>query len=118
MAPEFLNRLDAIVVFDPLDEMSIRKVAEKMVAEAAERLRARGYRIEVDAEAEPHRPRWLHPAFGARHVRRAIEAHTERLAALGAGSYRIAGANGALRIQCLPDVPPIRPGSSALATTG
>ncbi len=78
-SPEFVNRLDDIVVFAPLSATSIARIAALLLRELGKRLGARGISLEVSEPAVA----WLCgtgevAAFGARAVRRAIEEHVEQ----------------------------------------
>ncbi|MCX4686883.1 ATP-dependent chaperone ClpB [Kitasatospora purpeofusca] len=72
--PEFLNRLDDIVVFDPLGTAELTRIVDLQVARLAERLRDRRLGLEVSAAARD----WLaltgyDPAYGARPLRRLVQ---------------------------------------------
>ena len=80
--PEFLNRVDETLVFRPLGEGEIRRIAGKLAAEAAGRLKTLGVDLEVEEEALDllARQGW-DPAYGARPLRRAVQAVLEDPAA-------------------------------------
>ncbi len=72
--PEFLNRLDDIVVFDPLGSAELSRIVELQVARLADRLRERRLTLEVTPAARD----WLSltgydPAYGARPLRRLVQ---------------------------------------------
>lgn len=92
MAPELVNRLDAIVVFEPLQSDAIEEIAAQMVADAVERLREGGYELEVETEVIARLGKeGYDPAFGARHLRRTIEsALLEPVVELQPGRYTAA----------------------------
>ncbi|MFH0941614.1 MAG: AAA family ATPase [Chloroflexota bacterium] len=76
--PEFLNRLDDIIVFHELNEAQLRSIVELMTKDLQKRLEERHLRIEITEEAKA----WLakegfDPIYGARPLRRAIEHHVE-----------------------------------------
>ena len=76
--PEFLNRIDEIIVFDPLSEEEIRQIVDIGVAEVADRLDAHGVTIELTHAARE----WLaregyDKVYGARPLRRAIQRSVE-----------------------------------------
>ena len=76
--PEFLNRIDATIVFDPLTEDQIRQVVDIAVAEVAGRLSERGVTIQLtDAAREWLAREGYDRAFGARPLRRAVQRHVE-----------------------------------------
>ena len=76
--PEFLNRIDDIIVFDRLSEENIREIASLMLGELAKRLAAND--IEADfsdnAVAEIAKEGY-DPVYGARPLRRAIQTKIE-----------------------------------------
>ena len=72
--PEFINRISAIVVFNPLSEINIRKVVELRLIEVQERLREKSITLDLDVAAKD----WLgaagySPAYGARPLNRLIQ---------------------------------------------
>lgn len=76
MPPEFINRLDAVVVFNPLTPNVIREIAGREIEAALIRLRARGYDTEVPADVVAFiADASYDPAYGARHLQRSIERH-------------------------------------------
>ena len=71
--PEFLNRLDEMIVFAGLDEKELEQIVDLQLARLGKTLAARGLRLQVDPEAK----RWLakagyDPAFGARPLKRVL----------------------------------------------
>ena len=80
--PEFLNRLDEIIYFNPLSREDIRKIVGLMLSELDSRLAARQVRVEVSDEARDYIiDRAYDPSFGARPLRRFISANVESLVA-------------------------------------
>ncbi|MDH6111773.1 ATP-dependent Clp protease ATP-binding subunit ClpB [Kitasatospora sp. MAP12-15] len=72
--PEFLNRLDDIVVFDPLGSAELSRIVDLQVAKLAERLHDRRLTLDVTPAARD----WLSltgydPAYGARPLRRLVQ---------------------------------------------
>ncbi|HET7762735.1 MAG TPA: ATP-dependent chaperone ClpB [Phycicoccus sp.] len=89
--PEFLNRLDEVVVFDPLSRDELAHIVDLQVRALSTRLHDRRITLEVSADAKE----WLaatgyDPAFGARPLRRLVQREIgDRLAtALLAGQVR------------------------------
>ncbi len=82
--PEFLNRLDEIIVFHQLEQEKIVRIARRMLDEAAERVRKLGASLEIsDYAVETLATIGFDPMYGARPLRRAIRARVEdRLAEL------------------------------------
>ena len=78
-SPEFRNRLDSIIQFNPLDEKSIARVVDKLIVE----LEAQLEKNEVTIELEPAARRWIaergyDKAMGARPMARVIQEHIKR----------------------------------------
>ncbi|THJ68449.1 ATP-dependent chaperone ClpB [Arthrobacter echini] len=72
--PEFLNRLDDVVIFDPLGLDELSRIVDLQVDQLAERLRDRRLELDVSAAASE----WLaltgfDPAYGARPLRRLVQ---------------------------------------------
>ncbi|MET0515847.1 MAG: ATP-dependent Clp protease ATP-binding subunit, partial [Nitrospiraceae bacterium] len=73
-SPEFLNRIDEIVVFHPLDKEQLFNILDILLRELNLRLLDKGVTIEVDDEVK----HWLikegyEPLYGARPMRRTIQ---------------------------------------------
>ena len=89
--PEFLNRLDDIVLFKPLTEAEIEQIVDLMLQDLRARLGERQMTLEVAAEATRHIARQgFDPIYGARPLRRFIarEVETRIGRALLAGDAR------------------------------
>ena len=72
--PEFLNRIDEIVVFHPLTEQQLGGILDLMVKELEARLEARRITLELSAEAKAKvLADSYEPQYGARPVRRYIQ---------------------------------------------
>lgn len=82
--PEFLNRLDEIVVFKPLDREELGKIVDLQFEQMDRRLRSRRITLEITDDAR----KWLtdhgyDPAYGARPLRRLVQKEIgDRLAVL------------------------------------
>ena len=76
--PEFLNRVDDIIVFQQLSEEDIRRIARRMLQSLDKRLEDMGMTLEVsdDAVAEIAKE-GFDPVYGARPLRRAIQSRIE-----------------------------------------
>ena len=72
--PEFLNRLDEIVVFHPLSKDDLKEIVKIQLTRVERLLRERGYNLEVTPEALAYLADvgW-DPDFGARPLKRAIQ---------------------------------------------
>ncbi len=72
--PEFLNRVDEIIVFHPLQEDEIRRIAGLMVAQVQKRLLEQGIELDVPDEVVAYLAKaGFDPQYGARPLRRAIQ---------------------------------------------
>ena len=72
--PEFLNRIDEMVVFNTLSSEHIRAIVEIQLGHLRERLAARGLTLEVtDAAKERLAAEGFDPAYGARPLKRVIQ---------------------------------------------
>jgi ATP-dependent Clp protease ATP-binding subunit ClpB len=76
--PEFINRIDEIVVFHALDEKNIRSIARIQVGYLEKRVAAMDMMLEVsDAALKEVATAGFDPVFGARPLKRAIQARIE-----------------------------------------
>ncbi len=82
--PEFLNRLDDIVIFNPLGEQEIVKIVDIMFARIQEKLKERDIKLELTESAKKLVARaGFDPVYGARPLKRALyEIVEDRLAEL------------------------------------
>ena len=76
--PEFFNRFDAVVAFNPLSNEDMAKIADLMLGQIKDRLAAQGIELVVTAEAVA----WIcaqdrDVSFGARPLRRTLERSVE-----------------------------------------
>ena len=72
--PEFINRLDEVIVFHPLKQEDVRKIAELQIAKLTERMKKQGVALRVDESAvELLAEKGYDPAFGARPLKRTIQ---------------------------------------------
>ncbi len=71
--PEFLNRLDEIIVFRQLTKNEVKEIAEIMLQEVFARLQDKGIKLNVtDAFKERLVEEGYNPSYGARPLRRAV----------------------------------------------
>ena len=76
--PEFINRLDDIVVFHPLDQSQIRSIAAIQLRGLEKRLAERGISLDVtDAALDQLGSAGFDPVYGARPLKRAIQQQLE-----------------------------------------
>ncbi len=76
--PEFINRLDDIVVFHPLDKAQIKSIARIQLQGLEKRLAERGLKLDLDDPAlELLGNVGFDPVYGARPLKRAIQSQVE-----------------------------------------
>lgn len=76
--PEFLNRLDDIIVFHTLTKPDLVRIVELEVQKVVERIRTKSIHIELDTTAQELLiEKGYDPAYGARPMRRAVERYLE-----------------------------------------
>ena len=102
-APEFRNRLDAVIQFNGLDEATIERVVEKLLVEVEAQLEAKRVTVVLDDAAR----RWVahtgyDPKMGARPMARVIQEHIKRPLAEELLFGKLVG-GGQVRISVKPD---------------
>ncbi len=76
--PEFLNRLDKVIVFKPLGRPEIKEIITRQVERLADRLLPEGIEIRVEESAKDFiAEKGFDPEFGARPIRRVITEYIE-----------------------------------------
>lgn len=76
--PEFLNRIDEIIVFKPLIKEEMRQIVELMLNKVGERMQEQNINLKIDAEVREFLvEKGFDPKFGARPLRRAIQKYLE-----------------------------------------
>ncbi len=109
-APEFRNRLDAIVQFQALDMQTIQNVVNKFLFELEELLRAKGVTLDVDNSARS----WLakrgyDPLMGARPMARLIQENLKKPLAeellfgklASGGNVKVSEKEGEIVLRCM-----------------
>jgi ATP-dependent Clp protease ATP-binding subunit ClpC len=77
-SPEFLNRLDDVIVFNSLQREHIHKIIDLTLGKLFNRLTALGYRIELTEKAKDFlSEKGFDPQYGARPLNRAIQKYLE-----------------------------------------
>ena len=72
--PEFLNRLDEIIIFNPLTKKEIEKIVDLQIELVKEKLKERDIKIQIDAAAKKYIvENGFDPEYGARPIRRLIQ---------------------------------------------
>jgi ATP-dependent Clp protease ATP-binding subunit ClpC len=76
--PEFLNRLDHTIIFQPLGKEQMLSIAKRQVQLLVDRTEKLGYKLVITTRALAHVAELGYdPAFGARPLRRAVAEHLE-----------------------------------------
>ena len=77
-SPEFLNRIDDVVIFNALEKEHIHKIIDIALGDVFKRLAGLGYKVEVtDAAKDFLSEKGYDPQFGARPLHRAIQKYME-----------------------------------------
>jgi ATP-dependent Clp protease ATP-binding subunit ClpA len=116
-APEFRNRLDAIIQFAPMDAATIARVVDKLLLEVEAQLELKSVALSVDDAAR----RWIatrgyDPKMGARPMARVLQEHIKRplaeellfgtLAGGGSVLATVADNGESLALDCRPSKTP------------
>ena len=81
-APEFLNRIDDVVVFNALEKEDIHKIIDIELKKVVHRIEDLGYKIELSKEAKEFiADKGFDKQYGARPLKRAIQKYIEDLLA-------------------------------------
>jgi ATP-dependent Clp protease ATP-binding subunit ClpC len=76
--PEFLNRIDEIIIFDPLTRDDVKRIVDLQMKDIARRLEEQGLFVSLTEEARNKLAEiGFDPQFGARPLRRALQRHIE-----------------------------------------
>lgn len=77
-SPEFLNRIDDVIVFNQLEKSDIIQILDISVAKLEKRMEALGLKIKLDEKAKEYlAEKGFDPDFGARPLNRAIQKYLE-----------------------------------------
>ena len=77
-APEFLNRIDDVVVFNSLTKENIHQIIDIELESVIERIEGLGYKINISTDAKDFiAEKGFDPDFGARPLKRAIQKYLE-----------------------------------------
>jgi ATP-dependent Clp protease ATP-binding subunit ClpA len=72
-SPEFVNRIDKVIVFNPLDKTAIKKIVKLRLENFTDRLESKGFTLEFDSKVITRISKDVYnPEFGAREIRRYI----------------------------------------------
>ncbi len=77
-APEFINRIDDVVIFNSLDKEDINKIIDIELKGLYQRVETLGYKLEITSKAKDYiASKGYDIQFGARPLKRAIQKHLE-----------------------------------------
>ena len=72
--PEFLNRIDEVIMFEPLSQTDIRDILRMQMSDLQEKLSENGVTVEFTAEFETYMStKGYEPAYGARPIKRLMQ---------------------------------------------
>ena len=72
--PEFLNRIDEVIMFEPLSQTDIREILRMQIADLQDKLAENGVRISFSKEFEDYMStKGYEPAYGARPIKRLLQ---------------------------------------------
>ena len=72
--PEFLNRIDEVIMFEPLSQTDIRDILRMQIADLREKLSENGVALEFTKEFEDYMStKGYEPAYGARPIKRLMQ---------------------------------------------
>ena len=72
-SPEFVNRIDDIIIFNPLNDDVLRSIAVKITDNAVQKLQSAGYDIQISEDVASHIARNLDVSMGARPIKRIVD---------------------------------------------
>ncbi|QGU00746.1 ATP-dependent Clp protease, ATP-binding subunit ClpC [Candidatus Syntrophocurvum alkaliphilum] len=72
--PEFLNRVDELIVFQSLSEEELKEIVNLLIKDLSQRIKENGYELEItEAASELIMKEGYDPSFGARPLKRALQ---------------------------------------------
>jgi ATP-dependent Clp protease ATP-binding subunit ClpC len=81
-SPEFLNRLDDVIIFNSLERSDIHKIIDLSLKKVFERIHSLGYKVQLTEKAKDFlAEKGYDPQYGARPLNRAIQKYLEDLVA-------------------------------------
>ena len=116
--PEFLNRIDDIIVFDRLNEDEIAQIADGMLRKVADRMQEMGITMDWTDAAKKHLAKaGFDPIYGARPLRRAVTNEVEDLVAEQSLEGKVK-AGDKVTLDAEGDKLTLRPAGAAASTEG
>ena len=72
--PEFLNRIDEVIMFEPLSQTDIREILDMQIRELQSKLAENGVSVEFSEEFKEYMStKGYEPAYGARPIKRLMQ---------------------------------------------
>ena len=103
--PEFLNRIDEIIVFHPLDKPEMRKILDLILEREKNKHVQQGFTIEMTEKAKEFLlEKGFDPNFGARPLHRTIQKYLDDIIAEEILSKQLVKANGASTLKISADL--------------
>ena len=100
-APEFLNRIDEMIIFNPLTHAALKGIVDNMIREVDGMVEERNLRLDVtEAVRLMLIDRGFSEIFGARELRRAVDRHLRKPLAHFLFAECAAAEGGAIRVDC------------------
>ncbi|MBP3298765.1 MAG: AAA family ATPase [Muribaculaceae bacterium] len=72
-SPEFINRIDDIIIFNPLNGSVLKSITMKIVHNAVQKLQSSGYNIQLNEDVADHIAHNLDTSMGARPIKRIVD---------------------------------------------
>lgn len=103
--PEFLNRIDDIIVFHPLDKVDMEKILELLLERNKKKLTQQGFTIELTDKAKEFLlEKGFDPNFGARPLHRTIQKYLDDIVAEEILSKKLVKNNGGVLTKIIADI--------------
>jgi ATP-dependent Clp protease ATP-binding subunit ClpC len=103
--PEFLNRIDDIIVFHPLEKPEMKKILELLLERDKKKLTQQGFTIDLTEKAKEFLlEKGFDPNFGARPLHRTIHKYIDDIVAEEILSKQLTKAGGSSLIKIIADI--------------
>jgi ATP-dependent Clp protease ATP-binding subunit ClpC len=103
--PEFINRLDELIVFHPLGKPEMRKILDLMLVRNNEKVEKQGLSLELSDEAKEFLlEKGFDPNYGARPLNRVIQKYLDDMLAEGILSQHLLHKPGEPLLKLLVDI--------------
>lgn len=72
-SPEFVNRIDDIIIFNPLNTVVLKSIAAKIIRDTVQKLQSSGYDIQISEDVASHIAQNIDASMGARPIKRIVD---------------------------------------------